>query len=145
MDTNVLVYAEGVQDLAREKRARTVLKSLLDHQGFVAVQTLGEIFRVLTRKFRFPASEAQRSVAAWREAFIAVPTSEAVLEAALELCLAHRYDIRDAIILAAAAESRCDMLLSEDGHSGFTWRGVAVVDPFAGELHPLAVHLLKPR
>jgi len=48
--------------------------------------------------------------------------------------------IWDALILAVAAENRCRLLLSEDLHDGFIWRGVTVVDPFDGTEH---AHLLK--
>ena len=63
----------------------------------------------------------------------------------MELCAEHHFDIWDAIILSAAAQAQCEILLSEDGHDGFHWRGVTVINPFAGELHPLAVHLLRWR
>ncbi len=37
----------------------------------------------------------------------------------------------DALILNAAAEAGCELLLSEDMASGFAWRGTVVVNPFA--------------
>jgi hypothetical protein len=49
----------------------------------------------------------------------------------------HGMQIREALILAVAAENHCRLLLSEDLHSGFTWRGLTVVDPFAPKSHPL--------
>jgi hypothetical protein len=39
--------------------------------------------------------------------------------------------IGGALILSAAADAGCSLLLSEDSLAGFTWRGVRVVDPFA--------------
>jgi predicted nucleic acid-binding protein len=41
------------------------------------------------------------------------------------------------LILAVTAEAGCRVLLSEDMHEGFTWRGVTVVNPFAAIVHPL--------
>ena len=37
----------------------------------------------------------------------------------------------DAVILSAAAESGCRLLLSQDLQEGFTWNGVTVTNPFA--------------
>jgi len=43
----------------------------------------------------------------------------------------------DAVILSAAAQAGCRLLLSEDLQDGFTWGGVTVVKPFASPRHPL--------
>jgi predicted nucleic acid-binding protein len=36
-----------------------------------------------------------------------------------------------------SAENRCRLLLSEDLQTGFTWRGVTVVNPLREQKHPL--------
>jgi predicted nucleic acid-binding protein len=41
------------------------------------------------------------------------------------------------VILAAAAEADCRLLLSEDLQDGLSWRGVTVVDPFSGKKNEL--------
>ncbi len=53
-----------------------------------------------------------------------------------------RLGIWDAVILSAAADARCRLLLSEDLQDGFTWRGVTVVNPFASSPHRLLAALL---
>ena len=63
--------------------------------------------------------------------FTVMPTTEAVLSRGIDVAVAHGLAIWDAIILAAAAEAGCRMLLSEDMHEGFTWGGVTIVNPFA--------------
>jgi predicted nucleic acid-binding protein len=57
--------------------------------------------------------------------------------AATDLATDHRLSIWDAVILSAAADSGCRLLLSEDLQDGFTWQGVTVANPFASTLHPL--------
>lgn len=143
IDTNVLLYAAGIDDVVRQQRATQFLHALHIHERCISVQVLGEYYRVLKRKAGLPAAEAQALLEAARAHVTCIDTTTEVLDSALELCSHHRFDIWDAIILSAAAQARCDILLSEDGHSGFIWRGVTVIDPFAGELHPLAVHLLR--
>jgi predicted nucleic acid-binding protein len=107
--------------------ARAAAGSELPH---VAVQSLAELHFVLTRKMRLTLAETGTRIAVLREAVRAVATSERVLDAALELASRHPLAIYDAIIVAAAAEAQCDLLLSEDMQDGFTWRGVTIVNPF---------------
>jgi len=49
----------------------------------------------------------------------------------MDLVVDHRFQVWDALIMAVAAENHCRLLLSEDLHNGFIWRGVTVVNPFA--------------
>jgi predicted nucleic acid-binding protein len=44
LDTNILAYAEGVDDLARKKIAVALVRSL-DEGSTLLVQVLGELFR----------------------------------------------------------------------------------------------------
>jgi predicted nucleic acid-binding protein len=48
----------------------------------------------------------------------------------MELAVAHKFALWDAIMLAAAAASGCRVFLSEDMQDGFTWRGVTIRNPF---------------
>jgi predicted nucleic acid-binding protein len=61
---------------------------------------------------------------------------------AADLAADHRLVIWDAVILSAAAESGCQLLLSEDLHEGFSWSGVTVTDPFSSTIHPSLARLL---
>ncbi len=60
-----------------------------------------------------------------------------VMGEAVELAGAHQLAIWDAVVLAAAAQASCDILLTEDLQDGFHWRGVTVVNPFAEPMSPL--------
>jgi predicted nucleic acid-binding protein len=63
--------------------------------------------------------------------------------AAADLAVDHKLSIWDAVIMAAAAEAGCRLLLSEDLQEGFTWRGVTVANPFATRRHALLNNLLQ--
>ncbi|HWB99103.1 MAG TPA: hypothetical protein VG672_20485, partial [Bryobacteraceae bacterium] len=54
----------------------------------------------------------------------------------------HHFGIWDAVILSAASQAGCRLLLSEDLQDGFTWGGVTVVNPFASPRHALLEALL---
>lgn len=50
----------------------------------------------------------------------------------------------DALILSAAADAGCTLLLSEDMHHGFVTRGLTVLNPLAAQVHPRLAALLDP-
>ena len=62
---------------------------------------------------------------------------------AADLATDHRFGIWDAVILSAASQASCRLLLSEDLQEGFTWGGVTVVNPFASPRHALLDTLLR--
>jgi predicted nucleic acid-binding protein len=72
-----------------------------------------------------------------------IETTPSVLLAATDLTVGHRIGIWDAVILAAAAEAGCRVLLSEDLQDGFTWDGVTVVNPFSGKRNALLARVLE--
>jgi predicted nucleic acid-binding protein len=145
LDTNILAYAEGVNGSERKRRALRVIRGLGIGTAVLPVQVLGELFNVLVRKAGRRPQRARAAVLAWRDAFPLIDTSAAVLMGAADLATDHGLNIWDAIILAAAAESDCRLLLSEDLQDGFTWKGVTVANPFSSPLHPLVDGLLAEK
>ncbi|HET9743503.1 MAG TPA: PIN domain-containing protein [Terriglobales bacterium] len=141
-DTNVLVYAEGVNGAAKKHLALELLQKIPSSDALIPVQALGELFQVLTKKAGREPARAREAILTWRDSFPVIETSEPVLVNALELAARHRLNIWDGVILSAAAESGCRLLLSEDMQEGFTWRGVTVVNPFARPPHILLEQLL---
>jgi predicted nucleic acid-binding protein len=137
LDTNILVYAEDINDAPRRDMARDTIRRLPQSDTFLPAQVLGELFHVLTRKARRPADAARTAVLKWHDAFSPIDTSCAILFSAMDLAADHQIRIWDAVVLAAAADAGCRLLLSEDMQDGFTWRGLTVVDPFAATPHPL--------
>lgn len=143
LDTNLLAYAEGVGDAARRRLAIDVISRLPQDAAVLPVQVLGELFNVLIRKAGRSRAAARRAILAWRDGFALLGTSPAVMVAAADLVVDHKLSIWDAVIMATAAEGGCRLLLSEDLHEGFTWRGVTVTNPLADKRHPLLDGLLQ--
>lgn len=136
-DTNVLAYAAGVErhadDGPKVEAARALLKGLRGRATLIApVQVLGELFVVLTRSGA-SRDEARDIVLRVAQAFGTSDSTHAAFLSAIDLAAAHRLQLWDALILNAAAEAGCALLLSEDMASGFAWRGTIVVDPLAPE------------
>ncbi len=142
LDTNILAYAEGVNGAGPKRAALDLLGKLPATGVVVPVQALGELFYVLVRKAARTPARARSAVLSWSDAFAVVETSSVVLFSAVDLAADHKLSIWDAVILSAAAEGSCRLLLSEDLQDGFTWNGVTVTNPFAARIHPLLQALL---
>ncbi|MBI4966579.1 MAG: PIN domain-containing protein [Rhodospirillales bacterium] len=142
LDTNILAYAEGVNDAGRQGQALRVLSALPVGSLVVPVQVLGELHRVLTGKMNRTASAARTAVMSWRDATELRPTTETALLSAFDLATDHRLSIWDALILSVVAEAECRYLLSEEFQNGFTVRGVTVLDPFRAPIDPRLAALL---
>lgn len=143
LDTDILVYAEGVNGALRAKTTVRLIKKLPESSTFLPVQVLGELFRVLVGKSAFPRAEARAIVLRWQDAFPLIETSPSILVAALDVATDHGLGIWDAIILSAASAAGCRFLLSEDMQEGFTWGGVTVVNPFGAKKHALLAGVLE--
>jgi predicted nucleic acid-binding protein len=142
LDTNILVYAEGLNDTARKRAAVSLLRKLPPESVHLPVQAVGELFHVLVTKARVAPADAKHTVLRWCDQYSLVDTSETVLLSAMELSSQHRLRTWVAIIMAASASAGCRLLLSEDLHDGFTWNGVTVVNPFAPKPNALLAQLL---
>jgi predicted nucleic acid-binding protein len=142
LDTNVLAYAEGVNDAVRRDISLDLMRTLPQDAVVLPVQVLGELFNVLTRKAGRSRAEARNALLAWRDAFPVVATAPEAMLAAADLATDHRLGIWDAVVLCVASQSGCRLLLSEDLQDGFTWGGVTVVNPFVAPRHALLESLL---
>ncbi|TAN50918.1 MAG: PIN domain-containing protein [Rhodospirillales bacterium] len=143
LDTNILAYAEGVNDALRQAQALRIVSRLPASRGLIPVQALGELFRVLTMKMKRPPKKARAAVMIWQDALKTGATTPTAFQAAMDLAADHRLSIWDSLILSVAAENGCRVLLSEDMQDGFVWRGLTVVNPFAPTPSPLLTGLLQ--
>lgn len=138
-DSNILAYLAGVDrgtsDAAKTVQCRALLAQLSNKATCIApTQALGELFVVLTRAGA-SRDEARAIVLRFREGFTVVGSDERTLMSALDLAATHSLQLWDSLILSAAADCGCAMLLSEDMQDGFVWRGVTVVNPLLPTVH----------
>ena len=143
LDSNVLAYAENTNGKAMRQAAIEIVGRLAPESTFIPAQALGELFNVLVRKARWSRTEAEKAVLSWGDTFPLIETSSAVVLVAMTLANDHQLGIWDAIILSAAADAGCRLLLSEDLQDGFSWGGLTVTNPFAPTRHPLLDGMLR--
>ncbi len=143
LDTNVLAYAEGVNGPSMKTLALDLVNGLPQGSVVLPVQALGELFQVLVRKAGRSRPSARSAILSWRDAFSLLETSPQTMLAAADLAVTHQFGIWEAVILSAAAEADCTLLLSEDMQEGFIWQGVTIANPFARTKHPSLRALLS--
>ena len=144
LDTNLLAYAEGLNGRRSRQQVLDLLQALPPESTFIPMQALGELFHVLVRKAGRSKADAAAAVLGWGDVYPLIETSSDVMMGALALAGAHQFGTWDAVMLSAAANGKCRLLLSEDLQDGFTWHGVTVTNPLAPSRHPLLEALLDP-
>lgn len=125
-DTNVLLYiASG--DAAKAERA----EQLIAEGGTVSVQVLNEIANVARRKMRYSWERTHSLLSQIRQLLPVISITLDIHEAGLGLAERYTLSIYDGMIAAAALDSHCDTLWSEDMHDGLVIVDrLRVVNPF---------------
>lgn len=132
VDTNVLVYARDASEPGKQARAQAWIAALWrDRSGRTGIQVLNEYYVTVTRKLD-PGLEAAE---AWRDVIDLLAWKPVVVDAALMergRDVADRFVLSwwDALIVAAARESGCAYLLTEDLQDGQELDGTRVLNPF---------------
>jgi len=127
VDTNVLAYAYDADSGDKGERAREVLADI--DGAVVSTQVVLELFAVLTRKLGLTRAAADEATESLMELEV-VATDARLVREGLRISREHDISHWDAMIIAAAAASGCDVLLTEDLNDGQVIEGVRVVNPF---------------
>ncbi len=125
-DTNILIYAFAKNDPRAE-----IAENLILAGGIIGVQTLNEFTAVAMRKLAMPWAEVLEALGALRTLFPApVPITLKIHDAALRIVSRYGYHIYDSLLIAAALESGCHTLFSEDMREGQLIDGLTIRNPF---------------
>lgn len=129
LDTNVLIYAFVAGD-RRSARA----EALLAEGGTIGVQVLNEFTNVARRKldWDWPQVDAALEVITQLTGPVR-PLTRDIHTQAVKLARNNALSFYDALIVAAAADAGCRVLLTEDLQHGRKLGGVTVHDPFLHE------------
>ena len=114
LDTDVVLYAFG----ERDSRGR-MAEALLAKGGLISVQVLIEFVAVARRKLHKGWEEVRRALGILRVFFPEpAPLTVKTHEAALQIAERYKYSIYDGLIIAAALETGCSVLYSEELQDG---------------------------
>ena len=126
-DTNLLLYLFS----SSAQKADTV-ESLIADGGTVSVQVLNEFAAVARRKLQMTFAEISETVDTLTQTLKVVPLNLDIHRLGLKLADRYGYSVYDAMILAAALESWCTQLLTEDlQHRQRVESTLDIVNPFA--------------
>lgn len=139
LDSNILAYLAGVvrarTDEVKVEQVRNLIDRLSATAGIVApAQALGELFIVL-RRGGASAVEARAVLMEFAETFGAADTAIRTTLSATDLVVDHQLQYWDALIVSAAVDAGCTLLLSEDMQHGFITRGLTIVNPLTEPTH----------
>jgi predicted nucleic acid-binding protein len=125
-DTTILVYAAAQTD-----RRTVIAEELLVGGGRISVHVLNEFVAVARRKLRMPWKEILEATAVIRTLCESpLPLTLEIHEEALRICQRYKYHIYDSLVIAAALESACTVLYSEDMQDGQVIDSLQICNPF---------------
>ena len=134
-DTNVLVCSQDSQDGAKRDVARAHVEDAIASDGFVlSTQVLVEFHATCLRRKLLGAAQALALVRLW-SGHDTVPQTPELLVRGLELHQEHSVSLWDGLIVQAALDAQCDVLLSEDLQHGRRFGDLEVVNPFIAAAH----------
>ena len=131
-DTNILVYAFDKGERKKHKIAfDLVTQGYQTQNAVISAQILKEFFVTVTQKTAKKmspkdAEQAVRDFALWT----VVETSVALVIEGIAIHRKHRLSFWDAMIIAAAKESNCTALLSEDMSHNSVIENIRITNPF---------------
>lgn len=141
LDTNIFVYVFDASAPQKQALARDLVKACLSRgNGVVSYQVVQEFTNVALQKMRRPMSthECTQVVTELLLPLLRVNFSPELLRSALAIRDEARYHWYDSLVLAAAAEARCDLLYSEDLQHHQVVRHVRIQNPFLNLAHEAA-------
>lgn len=133
LDTNIFVYVvDRVAPPQKSRRAAALIREVLTLQsGVISYQVIQEFINVTSKgRHAMNPTDVIEFIQTTLAPMLRVQSSLALFREAL--LLAGRYQISwyDALIVAAAIESRCTLLYSEDMQDGMKIGDLTIVNPF---------------
>lgn len=136
LDTNILVYTFDSDESTKQGIAKGLVQRGLESQlAVISSQVVQEFLNVATQKFSRPmtVSEARTYLDNVLMPLCKHFPTLAFYKQALLLKEETGYSFYDTLIVAAAIDSRCKVLLSEDLQHNRIIHGVQIINPFASQ------------
>ena len=132
-DTNIVVYCFDTLEPLKQTRAKDLLAHALNQQlGVVSYQVIQEFCNVATkaRRLQLPQERILAYINLVLQPMNQVASSQALVEAALKLRGEHGFSFYDSLILASAAQAKCQVVYSEDLQHLQRVGSLQIVNPF---------------
>ena len=112
-DTNVLIYL-----LSADAAKADLIEEKLAEGATISVQVLNEFTSVALRKLGMSVTEIREALEPITAICHVVPLTIEIHQRGLQVADRYRFSFYDALIVAAALESSCTMLYTEDLQDG---------------------------
>jgi predicted nucleic acid-binding protein len=131
LDTNIFVYLYDSDQPAKQARARALVERFgLSGEIVISTQVLQEFYVSVTRKFARQLSEEQILFATQNLGQLPViQVSVGMIFQAISLGRRFQLSFWDSLILQAALDSECNLLVTEDLQHGQRIGGLTVENP----------------
>jgi predicted nucleic acid-binding protein len=129
-DTNLFVYLWDNADPGKRQVAQVATAYIAGRGGPIGLQVIGELQNSLRRKMRQSASEAAQHAQDILTTFDIFAASETNAEESLALMAVGRLSYWDALLITAARDAGCRVMLSEDMHDGARFGDLEILNPF---------------
>jgi predicted nucleic acid-binding protein len=130
VDTNILLYSINATEPGKQRQARLWVDAVWSAKtGRISWQVIHEFYSNAVGKLGVSAKVARAAVeelVLWNPE----PPMHATIQRAWQWCDSARINFWDALIVAAAEQSGCRWLLSEDFQAGRKFGSLTVVNPF---------------
>lgn len=128
LDSNILVYSYSNSELSKQEIAR---KLIAGSNSFISTQVLQELCNIITRKFKFGYEQAATTIKECCHNNNLHTNTENTVLLACQIADRNGFSFYDSMIVAAAIESNCTVLYSEDLQDGQVIDGkLTVKNPF---------------
>jgi len=133
IDTNIFLYTFDLQAPEKARRSEELISQGLESQrAVISYQVVQEFLNAALRRLQPPMSqsEIEQYLAMTLRPLLTVHSSYSLYTEALQLTRKYSISWYDSLIVAAAIESGCGSLYSEDFQHGQKFGGLVVRNPF---------------
>ena len=130
VDTNVLIYAFTSDEPDKQAIALKYIDACLP---VISTQVLKEFSNVLIKRGGVGQEIVKNTINEIINIAIVINEEPTLILNAIDMHGRYNFSFYDSLIIAAAAEAQCKVLLSEDLHDGLVIEGkLSIVNPFRG-------------
>lgn len=134
IDTNVFVYTFDEAEPGKQEQAKHILRETTD--VVVSTQVMNEFCVVTTRKLATPLSaQAAADVVTQMSNYVCVAVDAELVLRAVRAGQRWQLSHWDALMVEAAHQAGCSVLLSEDMVDGAVYDGLKIENPFREVAH----------
>lgn len=133
LDTNIIVYSFDESSKEKQAIANNIIQTgIIENNAVISYQVVQEFINVATRKFKVPLTHVDCKLYVDKVLTLLweVYPSRDLIHFALDISEHWHYSFYDSLIIAAAIESSCSVLYTEDLQHRQQIYSLKIINPF---------------